>query len=234
MIVAEGSPPAGRSPSAGLLFDLDGTLATTEHLHRAAFNTLLGDAEALDPASFARRAKGRSSIEVIGVLFPGSHAEERERLIERKEQTFRTLAARHGLVPTPGLHTLLDWIRARDIGTALVTNAPLANAEVVLDILGIAGAFDVVVSAHDLARGKPHPDPYLAGLKALALDAKRALAVEDSLIGMASARAADLDVIAITGANTEAGMAAGAAIAVSDMADPRLVDFLASRFGQAA
>jgi len=225
--------PQASSPSAGLLFDLDGTLATTEHLHRAAFNALLGDDDALDAASFAQRVKGRSSIDTIGALFPAADGEERERLIERKERMFRTLAAQHGLVPTPGVRSLLDWIRARGIATALVTNAPAANAEVVLEILGIAHAFDVIVSAHDLARGKPHPEPYLAGLAALALDATRALAVEDSLVGIASARAADLDVIAVTGATSEAGVTAGAAIAVSDMSDPRLLDFIAARFGLA-
>jgi beta-phosphoglucomutase len=225
---------AARAPErAGLLFDLDGTLAITEHLHRAAFNTLVGDGEALDAATFARRVKGRSSKDVIGVLVPGSSAQERERLIARKEETFRALVAQHGLVPTPGVRILLDWIRARDIATALVTNGPRANAEVVLGILGIADAFDIIVSAHDLARGKPHPEPYLAGLAALALDATYAMAVEDSLVGIASARAANLDVIAITGAMTEPGVADDAAIAVSDMADPRLFDFLAARFGLA-
>jgi len=219
---------------AGLLFDLDGTLAITEHLHRAAFNALIGDGEPLDAAAFAQQVKGRSSVDVIGVLFPASSAQERQRLIAHKEATFRALAVQHGLVPTPGLRTLLDWTRTSGIATALVTNAPRANAEVVLDILGIAGAFDVVVSAHDLARGKPHPEPYLAGLAALALDATRALAVEDSLVGMASARAAALDVIAITGPASEPGVTNGAAIAVCDMADPRLLDFLAARFGRAA
>jgi beta-phosphoglucomutase len=233
-VTAAARARTARDPArAGLLFDLDGTLATTEHLHRAAFNTLVGDGEALDAATFARRIKGRSSKDVIGVLVPGSNELERERLIARKEETFRTLAAQHGLVPTPGVRTLLDWIRARDIATALVTNAPRANAEVVLGLLGIADAFDVIVSAHDLPRGKPHPEPYLAGLAALALDATRALAVEDSLVGMASALAAELDVIAITGATSEPGVADRAAIAVSDMGDPRLFDFLASRFGLA-
>ena len=233
MSAPEPSRAAGRAPPAGLLFDLDGTLAITEHLHRAAFNALLGENAALDAAAFAERVKGRSSIDVIGALFPGSNEHERRRLIERKEETFRTLAVQHGLVPTPGLRTLLDWIRVRGITAALVTNAPVANAEVVLDILGIADAFDVVVSAHDLPRGKPHPEPYLAGLQALALDTTRALAVEDSRVGIASARAANLDVIAITGANSEPGLTAEAAIAVSDMADPCLLDFLASRFGLA-
>jgi HAD superfamily hydrolase (TIGR01509 family) len=219
--------------AAGLLFDLDGTLAITEHLHRAAFNALLGEAEALDPASWARRVKGRSSIDVMASLFPAASEPERKRLIERKEASFRSLAAQHGLVPTPGVRTLLDWTAARDVACALITNAPRANAEAVLAILGIADAFDLIVSAHELDRGKPHPDPYLAGLEALGLDPTRALAVEDSLVGIASARAADLDVIAVLSAVSEPGVADAATIAVSDMGDPRLLDFLAARFGLA-
>ncbi|MEO6929376.1 MAG: HAD-IA family hydrolase [Casimicrobiaceae bacterium] len=218
-----------------LLFDLDGTLATTEHLHRAAYDKLLADqGRMLDPATFATHVRGRSGRDVTRFLFPDCDELECSRLMERKERTFRELAATQGLLPTPGVHMLLEWARARGVATALVTNAPRANAEMVIKVIGMASAFDVVVSASELARGKPHPDPYVTALDALALDAASALAVEDSPVGIASARAANLDVIGIAGETWDATPIHGAAIVVSDMSDPRLIAFLAERFDLAA
>lgn len=218
-----------------LLFDLDGTLATTEHLHRAAFDKLLADhGRMLDPATFATHVRGRSGRDITRFLFPDCDELERSRLMERKECAFRELAATRGLLPTPGVHALLEWARARGVATGLVTNAPRANAEMVIELLGIASAFDVLVSACELARGKPHPDPYVAALDALSLDAASALAVEDSPVGIASARAANLDVIGIAGETCDATPIRGVAIVVSDMSDPRLIAFLAGRFELAA
>ena len=227
--------PAHLPARAGLLFDLDGTLATTEHLHRAAYDALLErHGRVLDAETFATHVRGRAGRDVVRALFPESGDGERVHLAERKEEAFRELAAARGLVPTPGAHALIAWARARGVATALVTNAPRANAELVLEVLGLAGDFDVLISASEIARGKPHPDPYIAGLKALSLDAAHAIAVEDSPVGVASARAAHLDVIAIRSSTCDASVIRDAAMTVTDMADPRLLAFLAARFGFAA
>ncbi|MEP6942336.1 MAG: HAD-IA family hydrolase [Betaproteobacteria bacterium] len=220
-------PPSGR---AGLLFDLDGTLAQTEDLHHAAFNALLADdGRALDHAAFVRHVSGRSNEDITAYLFPGKDDAERERLAQRKEREFRALAA-DGVEATPGAHALLDWARARGIATGLVTNAPRENADLMLEVLRLNGAFDIVVSGAELAHSKPHPDPYLAALDALALDARRTVAVEDSRTGIAAARAAGLDVVAMAGAATLASVAdSGAALTVEDMTDVRLYVFLADR-----
>ena len=98
---------------------------------------------------------------------------ERQRLAEQKEASFRSLAASGGVDVTPGAAAMLAWARRRHVATGLVTNAPRANAEMMIAVLGLAAAFDVVVSADDIARGKPHPDPYLAAMDTLGLPRSR-------------------------------------------------------------
>jgi beta-phosphoglucomutase len=225
---------ARRTARAGLLFDLDGTLATTEHLHRAAFASVLeAHGRVLDAETFATQVRGRAGRDALRALFPQSDDRERLDLSERKEQAFRDLASARGLEPTAGAHALIAWARARGVATALVTNAPRANADLVVDVLGLAGDFDVVVSISDVTRGKPHPDPYLVGLASLGLDAAHAMAVEDSPVGVASARAAGLDVIAIDSPTCDSTVIRDAAICVADMADARLFALIAARFGLA-
>ncbi len=215
---------------AGLLFDLDGTLAQTEHLHHAAFNALLaGYGRSLDHADFLRHVSGRSNEDITAYLFPDQGSADRERAAGDKERWFRELASA-GIEATPGAPALLEWARSRGIATALVTNAPRENADLMVAVLGLDGAFDAVVVAEEVGQSKPHPGPYLAAMKALGLSTARSLAVEDSATGIAAARAAGLDVIAMSTEATAASIAtSGAVLAVADMTGRDLYDFLEAR-----
>jgi HAD superfamily hydrolase (TIGR01509 family) len=131
---------------------------------------------------------------------------------------------------TPGAAALLEWARARSVATGLVTNAPRENADLMVQVLGLGGAFDVEISAAELARSKPHPEPYLAAVDALGLDAARTVAIEDSAAGIAAARAAGLAVVAMAGTGTVTAFdAADAALVIVDMTDVRLYAFLETR-----
>jgi len=222
--------PAGQR--AGLLFDLDGTLAQTEHLHHAAFNAILAPSgRSLDDEAFLRHVSGQANHAIMAFFLPDASIAERQRLAEQKEASFRSLAASGGVDVTPGAAALLAWARRRHVATGLVTNAPRANAEMMIAVLGLAAAFDVVVSADDIARGKPHPDPYLAAMDTLGLSALATVAIEDSLTGIAAARAAGIGVIALSTALTAAALrTSGAALVVDDLADPVLYEYLEQRF----
>lgn len=221
------------SSLAGLLFDLDGTLAQTEHLHLAAFNAILAPYErSLDEAAFVRHVSGRANEAITAFLFPDADAAERARLADEKEAAFRSLAAAGGVEPTPGADAMLAWARAKGVATGLVTNAPLANARMMLEVLALDHAFDLVVSADETERGKPHPDPYLAALDALRLSPRHTVAIEDSLTGIAAARAAGLGVIALATESTARGLAeSGADLVCRDLGSPAVYAYLSQRLG---
>jgi HAD superfamily hydrolase (TIGR01509 family) len=227
------TPLAG--PRGGLLFDLDGTLAQTEHLHLAAFNAILAPSgRSLDEAAFLRHVSGQANAAIMAALFPDASLDERRRLAEKKEAAFRQLASSGGVDATPGAAAMLGWARQRGLATGLVTNAPMANARMMVAVLGLADAFDTVVSADALARSKPHPDPYLAAVETLGLATRHAVAVEDSVAGIAAARAAGIGVIALSTAQTAATLRdSGATLVVDDLADPALYDYLEQVFALA-
>jgi HAD superfamily hydrolase (TIGR01509 family) len=221
---------AGTHGRAGLLFDLDGTLAQTEHLHHAAFNAVLaGHGRTLDHPTFVRYVSGRSNDDITAYLFPDKDAAERRRIAAEKERSFRELA-QAGVAATPGAAALIRWAREREVATGLVTNAPRENADLMVAVLGLEGAFDIEVSAAELARSKPHPEPYLAAVDALDLDPARTVAIEDSATGIAAAVAAGLAVVAMSGTGTATSLGLGnAALVIGDMADARLYAFLEGR-----
>ena len=64
-----------------------------------------------------------------------------------------------------GLHELCGWIKGRNLKRAAVTNAPRANAELMLSLLGLTDFFPVLVIGSECDRAKPFPDPYLKALQ---------------------------------------------------------------------
>src|SRR4051794_35818349 len=99
----------------------------------------------------------------------------------------------YGEVPAaPGAETLLRAARAAGWATAVVTSAPSTLARRWLRTAGVEAQIDAVIGGEMVARGKPHPDPYLAAVAAVEAVPARSLAVEDSPQGVASAVAAGI------------------------------------------
>src|ERR1700721_4048531 len=93
---------------------------------------------------------------------------------------------------------LLDYADAAGIRCAVVTDAPRANAEVVLRALGLAGRLPMQIIGSELARPKPDPLPYLTGLERTGAVAAHSVAFEDSLSGLRAALGAGLAVVGLT------------------------------------
>jgi HAD superfamily hydrolase (TIGR01509 family) len=101
-------------------------------------------------------------------------------------------AAYAAVAPAPGARELLAAAKARGWIVAVVTSNAGARVRRWLERTELAGLVAFVVAGEDTARGKPHPDPYLAALARSACAAERSLAVEDSPQGVAAALAAGL------------------------------------------
>ncbi|WDH51510.1 HAD family hydrolase [Pseudomonas chlororaphis] len=206
-----------------LLFDLDGTLTDTDQLHLLALQQLLLEEEGrvFTHQEFAAHVSGQANANMCRYLFPQRSVAEHEAFADRKEVRFRQLSPR--LTPMPGLLRLLDFARERGIGMCVVTNAPRANAEHMLDVLGLGDRFDSVLVAEELPRAKPDPLPYLTGLECLGASAEAGMAFEDSIPGLTAAVGAGVFTVGLaTSQSPEALLAAGAHLVVEDFNDPRL------------
>jgi beta-phosphoglucomutase len=214
-------------PRTALLFDLDGTLTSTDHLHFDAFGVLLRPfGRSISRAEYDEVVIGRANAAIMLTLFPDLAPDEHRRLADEKEAIFRRLAV-GGMTATPGLSDLLGRAAGEGMATAVVTNAPRANAELMLAALGLADRFDALVIGDELAHGKPHPLPYLTALERVGVPVERAVAFEDSPSGIASACAAGLPVFGLTTGLPAATLTkAGATAAIADFTDPRVAGFL--------
>lgn len=224
-------------PSAALLFDLDGTMLSTEALHFEAFVELLGrHGRQLTHEEFDTRILGRANEAIFADYFPERDASERRRMYEAKEARVRDrLATQRDIQPTAGLMNLLDWADGKGVPYAVVTNAPPDNACAMLARIGLIDRIPHVVSGEALPHGKPHPLPYLEGLRLTAARAEHSVAFEDSPAGMTAAVAAGLLPVGIAGtdAAADALRRCGARHIARDFCDTTLLQAVAARLGVA-
>lgn len=214
---------------AALLFDIDGTLADTDPVHLEAFNqTFAPFGERFDRARFSLELQGLANEAIARRFVPHLSSEDGMDVMRGKEQVFRDLA-RNDIHPVSGLLELLDRADAAGLPMAAVTNAPRANAELILDAIGITHRFRAIVIGEELAHGKPHPLPYLEGMRLLGAVPELCVAFEDSRTGIASATAAGIATIGIrTGLDDTQLRAAGARLSAADYSDTALLAFIAA------
>ena len=171
-----------------ILFDMDGVLMdstpSVERVWRAWAN-----AHGLDPDRIASQAHGRRSIETIRAVAPELDAEKENVEVEQME-----IDDKEGVTALPGAAELLAHLP--DDRFAIVTSAtrPLAVAR-----LGYAGIVVPrhIITADDVIHGKPFPEPFLKGAALLGFSPADCLVFEDTPAGIASARSAGMQVVAL-------------------------------------
>ena len=171
-----------------LLFDIDGTLADTGFSYLEAFNLILGPrGHVFDHERFTRELQGFSMASIRERFLANELPTRQVAIMEEKEEAFRNLVSGR-IRPTPGLMALLNLADYTETPMVAVTNAPRRNAEMLLADLGIMHRFKAVIIGDELPHGKPHPMPYLEGLRAVNAAPKICLSLSRTLAPALSLR----------------------------------------------
>lgn len=99
--------------------------------------------------------------------------------------------------PKPGVASAIALCRSEGFRLGLCSSSPLVLIQAILEKLGLSSAFEVVHSAERERHGKPHPAVYLSTAEKLGVEPASCLAIEDSLSGVISAKAARMGCIAV-------------------------------------
>lgn len=171
-----------------VLFDLDGVLVdSTPCVTRVWSGWALE--HGLDPEYVVHVAHGKKAIETVRAVAPQLDAEHEFAIVEQRE-----LADTDGLRVLPGAKDLLGTLpRTR---YTIVTSGTRRLAIKRLQVAGLPVP-EHLISADDVARGKPDPEPYLKGAASLGVAASECLVFEDAPSGIRSAHAAGAQVIGI-------------------------------------
>lgn len=181
------------------IFDFNGVIVDDEPLHKKAFRqACLEIGIRLSSQDYAVFCLGRTDADgVRRIQEEFSLSDElREGLLQRKGQLYVDLLG-NNLHPVLGVVELIGTFKGKFL-FAIATAAYPEEVEFILKTLGIREDFGVIVSARDVTRSKPDPEPYLLTAKKLDVLPSECVAIEDTPSGIASAKGAGMKCIAIT------------------------------------
>jgi HAD superfamily hydrolase (TIGR01509 family) len=185
-----------------ILFDMDGVLYDSMPSHvRAWHETMTAVGVVASPEEFYL-FEGRTGHSTINILFNRTFGrdatpEEMERIYAQKTQRFVELEHPESQ-PMPGAWEVLEKVKALGLQRIIVTGSGQSSLFEKLD-KHYPSFFDkdLMITAYDVQHGKPHPEPYLMGLKKGNLQPEEAIVVENAPLGIESARAAGIFTVAV-------------------------------------
>ncbi|WP_417685815.1 HAD-IA family hydrolase [Roseibium sp.] len=191
-------------PIRALVFDVDGTIAETEELHRIAFNQAFEEAGLpweWSPGVYADLLKvtgGRERIQAYSAS-TRSGAIDASALHARKTKIYNEQVASGMLTLRPGIAEIIAKGLSHGCQLAIATTTSRPNVDALFDMtLGsdVLKQFRSIRTGEDVAAKKPDPEVYLKVVEDLGLSPQDCLAFEDSANGVAAARRAGLMCIA--------------------------------------
>lgn len=187
------------TPFKAVLFDHDGTLVDSEHIHFQLWNQVLEPYHVqLSVEQFIAHYTG------VPALTNGADLVQRfglplsaAALAQRKYEVTQAYLQTAAYPLMPGVREAMAQLKAQGLRFAMVTAARRVAAEATVRAHGLAAEFATVVTADDVTNSKPDPECYRLALQRMGLLPQEAVAFEDTAHGMAAALGAGLACVAI-------------------------------------
>ena len=173
-----------------VIFDMDGVLVDGEPLHFEAVNRLMAEEgkgitlEEYKPY-MGTKSGWTEMVSDFGLAKERSYYSGR--YLPLVLDQYRTKS-----IPMPGAVAFVHALRRAGVPVAVASSSIRPWVEACLDKLGLADAFDLIVTGSEIENGKPDPEIYLLAAKGLAVRPERCLAIEDAPAGILSAKAAGM------------------------------------------
>ncbi|KAB0671053.1 HAD family phosphatase [Oryzomonas sagensis] len=197
--------PVGLEANA-VIFDFDGVIVDTEPLHYKAFQRILeplglGFSWQQYVDIYMGFDDRDAFIEAFATQNRPLDTATLSSLVERKAEIFQTVI-QDGITSYPGVVELIKKLHLMKVPLAISSGALQSDIAPIVEQLGIANCFDVIVTADDVTKSKPDPETYRLAFEKLASHAAltpgRTVAIEDTPAGITAAKGAGLQVIGLT------------------------------------
>jgi HAD superfamily hydrolase (TIGR01509 family) len=181
-----------------MFLDLDGTLADSIRVMRSAYESFLNRYGVSPTRTEFDQLNGPPLHEVVRLLKVAHSLCQDE--CELQSEYIKILDELYGAVqPCPGAIDLLRKAKRNDCVVGVVTSNSATRTQRWLSQVHLSPYVDFVVSGEEVERGKPSPEPYLLACKRAHYPSEEAIAIEDSFLGVCSARGAGLTTFVVTG-----------------------------------
>jgi len=181
----------------GCIFDFDGTIILSEHVHMKAWEDLADELHLNLPVGFLEHSVGMSDQQLIKILARAwDYVLSEDQILERKRRFYMIRCPVESSV-VPGVVDVIKRLHQRGVPLAIATSSSREEVLPVLNRLGISDFFKGVCTVEDITHPKPDPEIYNCAASRLNMPAKRCVAFEDSMAGVTSARAAGCGLVTV-------------------------------------
>jgi len=181
---------------------MDGLLLNTEDLYEIVGEELMRRRGKTYRDEVRQAMMGLPAPKAYAVLIEAEGLTEDWLMLQREsDEIFEELLPTR-LDVMPGAIRLIDQLDRLGLPRCVATSSRRAFAERALSIVGIFSRIDFLITAEDVANGKPHPDIYEASALRMKTTPERMLVLEDSAIGTSAGVAAKAHVISVPNRHT--------------------------------
>lgn len=179
-----------------IIFDKDGVIADSEYCNVMAKHLQLKQAGVTVDWHYHDQFLGTTHEYMWTTMKEEFQLpEEVDFYIQQWAEVRKELIEKDGMKAIPGSIDLIKRIKEEGIPIAVASSSNVADIESDLQALGISGIFDAVISGEHCQKGKPDPEIFLKAAKALGIEPKNCIVVEDSTSGVEAAKAAGMKCI---------------------------------------
>jgi HAD superfamily hydrolase (TIGR01509 family) len=181
-----------------VVFDLDGILVDTEPIFEEAARRQLGRRGLVWEPALAQAMMGTPARQAFE--FFRRHYDLSESIADLMAESSALFYAVLGEEPAtlmPGVHAFLDRLERNKVPRAIATSSSAPYVEKVLGPHRLTGRFDFILTCEDVRLGKPHPEVYEMAAARLGHAPADLVVIEDSIHGVAAAKAAGARCIAV-------------------------------------
>jgi len=209
-----------------VIFDWDGVVVDSSAHHERSWEVVAAKRGLPLPADHFKRGFGKKNNMIIPDLGWATEPAEVDALAHEKEEIYRSLVREKGIEPLPGVRELLAALREKKVPCAIASSTERPNLDLPLDLMGLRGFFQVIVSGEEVLHGKPDPSIFLLAAERLGIAPADCVVIEDALVGIEAAKRAGMPVLAVATTNPlEALGSADAAVqGMAEVTPDRLAD----------
>jgi len=183
------------------IFDWDGVIIDSSAQHERSWELLSAEIGKPLPEGHFKRGFGKKNEAIIPDLGWADEPAEIHAIGLRKEELYRELIVRDGVMPLPGARELLEALEQAGVSCAVGSSTHRKNIEAIFEITGLGRFFKAVVTGEDVVHGKPAPDVFLAAADRLGAEPQSCVVFEDALVGIAAAHAGGMKCVAVATTN---------------------------------
>ena len=187
-----------------VIFDLDGTLLDNNSFHLKSWIEYLKNiGRKISEQEYNKNINGRTNKDVIEYIYERKMSEEEiVKYTFEKEALYRKIYQPF-IKPVKGLIDFLEILKAKNIPMAIATSGIQPNIDFMVEHVPIKKYFKTVVNSSHIIKGKPDPEIYLKVALLLGVSPINCLVFEDAVVGIKSAKAAGMKVIAVATTQTK-------------------------------